>query len=105
VDAWHALYLEHTGVAYGWQKKAQGQVQQLLALAKHAECGPVAEVMRRARILFQAPPGFLARDSGYDLGTLVSNWNKLAQPARRGNGITHADMLEAERRAMAKEKP
>lgn len=76
IDAFHRAFKTRTnGVKPTWGPKQLGQMDGLLA--KHS----AAEVIRRIEILFTAPPAFLAA-SIPDMGTLVSNFDKLAQPAQ-----------------------
>lgn len=84
VDGWHELYKARTGQGYGWSGKAHAHVESLLKLAKRDG----AEVLKRARVLFEAPPGFLARDGTLpEVGDLVTHWNRLVDAKTRAGPL------------------
>lgn len=92
-DAFTALWREAAGTANGptWDAKTGAQVKRLLA-----KPGGCDEAIRRAGILFRAPPAWLAKGGGIpDLGTLVAHWDKLAVAAAPPNGLTVEDFKRA----------
>lgn len=75
VACFDALYRERTGKGATWRPKEHGQAAGLLKAHGLAEC------CKRAERMFHAPPAWLAKGGGVsDLGTLVSNFDKLAEP-------------------------
>lgn len=87
VDGWEALYRARTGSGYPWASAAEhGRVETLLKLTNR----DAAEVLRRADVLCNNPPAWLAKGGGAPtLSTLVANFAALVDakpPERTYNG-------------------
>ncbi len=89
MDGWDALYRARTGTGYTWASAAEhGRVESLLKLTSRDS----AEVLRRAAILCNKPPAWIAKGGGAPtLSTLLANFAALvdaapAQPERTYNG-------------------
>lgn len=90
-DAWGVLFREHKGAEYGFGGARDGQhVEAIMALAGLRRDPPsdaaaaeaaVALAIERARALLTSPDPFYA-EKGVDLGTLRSQWNRLASAGR-----------------------
>lgn len=79
IEWWSQAFLRATGSPYGFQGGKDGKhVQRILGRS-----GGRAEAERRAGILLGCAPDWVAA-SGVDLGTLDSQWNKLASAGQVG---------------------
>lgn len=86
-----ALYEEVSKGAHpAWPKEHCIMANKLLK--EHGE----EEVCRRTEILFHHPPDWIARGGVPDVGTLTSQWNKLARAAPNGHrgGLSVQDLLD-----------
>lgn len=93
-DWWLEAFREATGSEHSWSAREAGQASQLLRMG-----GGLAGVQARAEVLLGSRcPGWIAK-GGRDLGTLLSQWNKLAPGAAssgtRGGGLQVEDFLAA----------
>lgn len=115
-DLWYELHEERTGQKPIWTKDQKGMVFGSLkrlveACARGGDPAVGAdEVCRRSRILFTAPPPFLA-SSVPDIPTLVQHFEKLAAPSQRrpttrsgSAGISPEDMAAEAQALMAAER-
>lgn len=89
IAAFDAAYRAKTGVAPTWGAKQTAMLKPLV------KAHGAAEVQRRIEILFTAPPRWLR--GPHDLGTLVSQFDKLAAPDRGPTQVAFDELAEIQR--------
>jgi hypothetical protein len=94
VEWFDAAYQAHHGASPSWGKKQGEWVKQLL------KAHGLAEAIRRAEIMFSPGcPDWIAK-GGRSLGTLVSQFDNLAQPAKHGKPEVVDEQFRADARRL-----